>query len=1446
MKKLNVKFATMLLLGMIVVPAMTFLLWRFQVGRNASNLIDRANIEREDEDYREAIRLQERYLAYQSEDSDQLCQLALDYLLLIDTNPDNDVNRLDIGRAYSRCEEALRQVPDHHDLRKKTCDFMVQIGRYGDAVDHLELMRSSLATEFDSASVVQLARCMILIGDPDSAKGELYALLGFDPQTNSFDDQKATAPDNIDAYLSLATLYRRDFEPELAESLMDQAVRANPDNHKAFLERSKSILRYSTGEDRLERAKADIERALDLSPDDGQVLLTAAGIAASDGDFLTAEAHLKHGIQEHPENVALIASRSDVAQMQGKPEEAMKWLEQGLEENLLSPILMLKKCEHELAQKDVEAARDSLEILRSLDTRTDWVNYLEVRMLMVDGHWRRASRQLEEIMNTLIARNPQLATQVYLSLAQCYENLGDWDLAISAADSVPSDSPQKLSAVLVKAQSFLAKRQYDRAIESYRTIYESEGAAEKELNSGIFMTFFVLLTSNQASLPEEEQDWTECQEVLQHITADDSVAEPRKWAAYAELLAAQNKHDEALALVRKHRKTSPDDQALKVFERKLAEKLGETITETEEMPDSPRMRLSTAASIVGEGSDDVKQALLQQEEGIEAWPVEDQIQLKYGLVALHISVNLPGNHVRRLLLEIAEADPEDMKCRSQLFTLSLIGGNEAQMDAALRMIEELEGTESNEWKLAQARWLTWSYSNQEEDGEKLQDARNLMRDIQENRPNWPDLLRLQTQVSILLEDHDSAEDFLNRLIDSGQDDPKVIQKLATLYLETNRPGAAREVIARLPKESRPKWANQKLIDLNTESASIADIDNVVPSDSDDAVDVLWKGKALTRHNHLQAATKAFRRVTELKPRSPEGWLSLVENLYQVGQHRAAEDAMRNARINLSETFAHITLARCYEIASNQAELTTTQRSLHIARAEQFYLQALENGPDDRSVLQKSAAFYVSINRRKSALQQIDRLLEGVEPYDTDADSLTTWARRSKAALLSASGSFQDYMTAVDEIRKNVPTGARLGPDDLRILAQITLSRADSLSHKKVIQDFEDFQQERKLTDEEQILLANLYDRVGRNDDSEKLLYDLLATNPDNLQVVSMLIEMLVKQKRNDQAKALLRKLPASSLHRVRVTTLLMAEEGKEVQAEKQLLRLLPKPISRLPESQNELLRSVSGLLEEIERYSSSEKILREYVRRVPRNTLLLASFLSRREGLDNLDQVLELCNQGLKKGVFGLHDVTEIAVTALRLHLGELADHEVKEKYFSQVSDWFQQGPETLIDSHTMVLQLAEFETMRGNTDQVVGLYREFLAGEDLLPLHRAIVQNNLAYVLALDKKGVESLQLIEEAIQHLGPTSSLLDTRAMAKIATGNYPDAKNDLNRAIDDDETAAFRFHLAYVQSLERNSSAAESELRQAIQLGLKPHHLHPFERDIFQRLVQDLGLESVVLN
>src|SRR5205814_1618881 len=76
---------------------------------------------------------------------------------------------------------------------------------------------------------------------------------------------------------------------------------------------------------------ADIARALEVAPDDAEVLLAAADLARRKGDLDTARARLEHGLDKHPDSAALYQAMASLETGAGRPEEAVSWLRKGIE-----------------------------------------------------------------------------------------------------------------------------------------------------------------------------------------------------------------------------------------------------------------------------------------------------------------------------------------------------------------------------------------------------------------------------------------------------------------------------------------------------------------------------------------------------------------------------------------------------------------------------------------------------------------------------------------------------------------------------------------------------------------------------------------------------------------------------------------------------------------------------------------------------------------------------------------------------------------------------------------------------------------------------------------------------------------------------------------------------------------------------------------------------------
>ena len=119
---------------------------------------------------------------------------------------------------------------------------------------------------------------------------------------------------------------------------------------------------------------------------------------------------------------------------------------------------------------------------------------------------------------------------------------------------------------------------------------------------------------------------------------------------------------------------------------------------------------------------------------------------------------------------------------------------------------------------------------------------------------------------------------------------------------------------------------------------------------------------------------------------------------------------------------------------------------------------------------------------------------------------------------------------------------------------------------------------------------------------------------------------------------------------------------------------------------------------------------------------------------------------------------------------------------------------------------------------------------------------------MALDPKLAtapgESLKLANEAIDVLGLTSDLLDTRAMAYYGEGDLPKAIAEATKAIEDAPSSGKYLHLALFEFKAGERGAARDAFRMAHEMKLKPAELPKSERQFYELLRKELGPPSTV--
>ena len=205
MKRVNVKLLLTVVATVLVAVVGVYFLRRFQISRNAGGLVKLARQRVEEGKSAEALQILQRYVGLRPEDNEAYAEYAE---LLLQKTEVPEATRNDLSRAYNVLEDAARRSPTNAKLRARLAQFQLRIGRFADAREHLERLRSSDPAELTAAPstgadaatadlmkpnsiALMLARSYMGTGDFDRAAALAGGLVGYDLESQSFDDAAA-------------------------------------------------------------------------------------------------------------------------------------------------------------------------------------------------------------------------------------------------------------------------------------------------------------------------------------------------------------------------------------------------------------------------------------------------------------------------------------------------------------------------------------------------------------------------------------------------------------------------------------------------------------------------------------------------------------------------------------------------------------------------------------------------------------------------------------------------------------------------------------------------------------------------------------------------------------------------------------------------------------------------------------------------------------------------------------------------------------------------------------------------------------------------------------------------------------------------------------------------------------------------------------------------------
>jgi tetratricopeptide (TPR) repeat protein len=529
-----------------------------------------------------------------------------------------------------------------------------------------------------------------------------------------------------------------------------------------------------------------------------------------------------------------------------------------------------------------------------------------------------------------------------------------------------------------------------------------------------------------------------------------------------------------------------------------------------------------------------------------------------------------------------------------------------------------------------------------------------------------------------------------------------------------------------------------------------------------------------------------------------------------------------------------------------------QRLGDVVEAEKQYQSALAAKPGDLMTMRHLAELYISQNKVAEATAQLDKVMAaGQASQEPNANEFVAWARNQKAQNLAASGrDYESTLAAIKLIEQNKKDNKLSPQDSLAIVSMLAPRMNEPASRDKAIglledvkKQLEDQNQDLKLPPAQMVLLARLYDRAGNWDKARGLMEEAVSESKDNPEACIYFADMLIAHESYDDAKNYLTRAEEllqnsfaqpASMQAQTVRTMnakLLVNDGNKEEAARVLEGWLPRP---LPQANLTWVLDVARQMEILELFEPAERLYNEYATLSPKDgRLVLAAYYGRRGDLDQSYTMLEQAIEGASMS----------EVLAVSLANARNFPEKTTPEHFRKIEAWAQSARELTTEPEKLNMLLAEMYDLEGRYDEVVQIYRQMLADPKLDPQNKAIVQNNLAFVLAAidptPERGAEAQKLIEDAIRVLGPTSDVLDTRAIAFLAQGKVDQAAADLRAAVGDRPTTAKYYHLAQVEKQMGNVDAARAAIAKAQELQGEHNPFTPAERKGYEQLKSEMN-------
>ncbi len=1455
MKRLNVKLA-LWLVGITVFSVVGgYFLHGFQEDRNAEFLKVQAEQARNEGNDQDAIKHYSQYVRHR-DDVEGYKALAE---LTVKVAKSPKATRNDHIRAYNLLEEAIRRYPDLDEARSSLIDYTMLMRRYGEALDHIAYLQANGSK--DTNLELKKAICQLNNGEEDAARKKLFEIVGYDSENQQFAAEPPATAKETEAYLILARLFRAERKNDTADALMQKLVEWNPDLAQAHITRAAYLLsvwetvRSDTPEGQdlkaqlLVDAKNELKRASEIEPDDVDTLLMTSGIAVHERDFPRAQELLDRAMKLNPERADVYLRRSALAFAQGDQEKATAELQTGLDKTENVKPLLEQLVEIQFTQRDLKGAKATCEKMKKVATiPPEYVGYQEARLQMGEGKVIEAARAFEKVRPAMERLGGQYLNTVNSLLGRCYEVLGMPDRQLEVYRRVLSAYPNLLQARIGETAALQALGRHAEAETSVKLL-ASSALRDPEQTSRILQ----LVVNQQLSKPQDERDWQQVEKLTAMLQDGGKQTPLQTQLLKSQLLLAQGKSGEALKILGTLRKEHPKEAGvwialcnLMASEEEYRDRLPQVIALAENaLGDVAPLQAERIKIVAREGGDDASQKLQKLEDGNKTYEPKEQQALVALLGTAYLQVGDYEN-AKRCLKEVMAQEGSNLRVRQLLFDLAMERKDDATVEGIIKELGKSpyfgQGSALYRYCKAAYELQKFTIGRQGKTGglskaehQQLSEVRKSVDEAIALRGEWAPLWRLRGQVDQLDGNVTGAIANYQRSLDysrSGQ--TGTARRLVTLLYAAQRYTEANEAMRYLDGSELPD-AMRKLVEATKQrvgdtKAALEMARADLQKDPDNPGNYVWYGQLLEGDGDFEGAEQAYLQAVAKGPKLASAWENLVRRLMSNNKKQEAVAAAKKAAESLGDS--PLELGRLYQRAGESAD------------AEKRYKQALANEPDNLMIMRHLAELYLSEENIKAALAQLDKIIEkATVAKDPQSAAHAAWARTQKAQNFAPSRDYGNTMEAVKLVEQNAQDG-KLATNDMLTIVSLLAPRMDEPpSRARAIELLEKVRLTDKLNAAQMVALGRLYERDGNWDQARNTMSAAMSMGDDNPEACLIFAEMLFdhedfeeSQRYVDRAQDLLQNTlaqpssPLSQSARV-LRARLLVRDGKSEEAVKVLEGWLPRP---LPQNGLVWLLQVAQQAESLELNDAASRLFEEYASLDPTTgKLALAAYRGRRGDIEQSFALLEDSHE-----TSPMIEILPIALANVRAF-----PEKITPGQFKMLDAWAKTALKQSKDPARLKLLIAEMYDLQGRYDDVIKVYRKMLADPEISRIYKAYVQNNLAFILAAvnptQQSGAEAEKLIEQAIAVLGPTSDLLDTRALSFLAQGKVDEAAADLRTAVDDRPTTSKYYHLAQVEKRLGNADAAKIAIAKAEELHGGRNSFTPAERKGYEQLKSEMN-------